>query len=574
MPETEHLYDLLVVGAVQSLQTNFTSKLDLGWHGIAAAKTYLEIHPTQDLLVLEAERTCGGTWSEDRLYPGLKSNNMIGSYEYPDYPMYKKTYGVKDNDHIPAATLHKYLTDYARQSGVLSRIVFNTSVLSIESAEDKNWKIMAQKGGKDAIFRTKKIIMATGLTSEPNMLTFDGQEKFNAPLFHAKDFCRNASVTKTAKNVVVVGGAKSAFDIAYTFVQEGAQVDLIIRPNGNGPVWLAPPFVTPLKRKVEELLHTRILTWFSPCPWGDQDGFAPVRYFLHKTAVGRWLVHNFWHALGSDILERGGYDTHPDTRRLKPWSSPFWVASGLSIHNYETSFLDMVKTGSVRIHEANIDKLSERKVHLSTGQSLPADALVCATGWKKSSSIKFLHCDLSIPGSSDEKQVLYQEADEKILEDFPGLASQPVLRYKQETCDPLRLYRFMVPIASYKNRNIAFAGAVSTVSTSTCASIQGLWISAFFDGQLKRAAVSPDEAVQEAVLHTQWGIWRYPCGYSRKLPDIAFDVLPYFDLLVRDLGLKHHRKSSPWAELVEPYKPKDYAELLKEWNVASLGVKS
>ncbi|PYH99800.1 FAD/NAD(P)-binding domain-containing protein [Aspergillus ellipticus CBS 707.79] len=512
-----HLYDLVVVGA--------------GWFGIVAAKSYIETHPEDEVLVLEAEDTCGGTWCEDRLYPGLKSNNMVGSYEYPDYPMDKTTYGVKENNHIPAATLHKYLTDYARHFGVLSRTKFNTSVSSIEPIAEKGWRIITSSSGEEGCFQTKKIIMATGLTSEPNMLHFKGQDDFNAPLFHAKDFCRQASATKSAKNAVVVGGAKSAFDIAYAFVQQGAQVDLVIRPDGNGPT-ASPRF----------------------------------RTFLHQTAIGRWLFHNFWHALGSDVIEQNGYDSHPDTRRLKPWSSPFWVASGLSIHNYQTNFFDLVKRGAIRVRVANIARLSEKQVHLQSGPSLPADVLICATGWKKTSSVRFLNCDLAIPGSQSDQQALYQQADDKILHDFPALVSQPTLRYEPKACDPLRLYRFMVPVAAYQHRNIAFARAVSTVSTSTCASIQGLWISAFFDGLLKRTATSPADAAKEAVLHSQWGVWRYPCGYSRSLPDMAFDVLPYFDLLVRDLGLNHHRKSGPWAEIMEPYKPRDYARLLEEWR--------
>lgn len=49
-----------------------------GWFGLAAAKTYIELHPSEDIVVLEAESSCGGTWSENRLYAGLKSNNLHG----------------------------------------------------------------------------------------------------------------------------------------------------------------------------------------------------------------------------------------------------------------------------------------------------------------------------------------------------------------------------------------------------------------------------------------------------------------------------------------------------------------
>ena len=67
----------------------------LGWHGLSAAKVYIELHPAEEILVIEAEDSCGGTWSQNRLYPGLKSNNLLDTYEYPDMPMSPEIYGVQ-----------------------------------------------------------------------------------------------------------------------------------------------------------------------------------------------------------------------------------------------------------------------------------------------------------------------------------------------------------------------------------------------------------------------------------------------------------------------------------------------
>ena len=67
------------------------------------------------------------------------------------------------------------------------------------------------------------------------MPTLDGQDKFNAPLFHALDVtAKFAEVKKTAKRVAVYGGAKSGWDIAYSYASQGTPVDLIIRENGKG----------------------------------------------------------------------------------------------------------------------------------------------------------------------------------------------------------------------------------------------------------------------------------------------------------------------------------------------------
>lgn len=540
----------------------------LGWFGLAAAKHYLQLHPDHLVTVVESADSCGGTWAKHRLYPGLKSNNMIGSYEYPDFPMSEDIYGIKHNDHIPAATLHQYLTDYSKHFGIFDRVVFNTSVNTIEKDSDNGWKIHVQSEKGPDVLETKRVILATGLTSSPNIPTYPGQETFNKPFFHAKDFKSRADTLKESKSVTVIGGAKSAFDVSFAYVQAGVTVDLIIRPEGNGPVWLSPPFVTPFKRKMEELLHTRCLTWFSPTPWGDEDGFSLPRKFLHGTKLGQLLVHNFWHVLSSDVIEMNGYDdhNHPDLAALKPWTSAFWTGSGVSIHNFDSSLFDLVREGKIRVHTANITNLTEGKVHLSTGKTLESDAIICATGWKKEPSFQFSNWDPKIPRPDSEVENLTKSADDEILSRFPMLKSQPSLRRDtSKPTKPVRLYRFMVPPSLWEDRTLAFAGMISSVSTSICASLQGLWISAYFDQKLDRVPATEEEAIHEAVVNSQWGKWRYPCGYGGDVADFAFDALPYFDLLLRDLGLKNHRKQSPMAEMTEAYKPWDYKEVVDEW---------
>lgn len=67
------------------------------------------------------------------------------------------------------------------------------------------------------------------------------------------------------------------------------------------------------------------------------------------------------------------------------------------------------------------------------------------------------------------------------------------------------------------------------------------------------------------MLHTQWGKWRYPCGYGIVLPDLPFDCVPYHDLLLNDIGIESQRKETIRANLFEPYGPSDYDGMLEEW---------
>lgn len=546
--------------------------VNVGWYGLAAAKAYIETHPTENILLLEASGSCGGTWSEDRLYPGLKSNNLHGTYEYPDLPMAEDVYGVKTGQHIPAAVMHRYLTDFAKKFGVFERTKFFTKVDKLEPNDGiDGWTLTTSASpehpSKHATLTTKKVILATGLTSTPNLPKYKGAEEFAAPFFHAKDFCRQGHTTETAKNVVVVGGAKSAFDVAYAYVNAGALVDLAIRTNGNGPIWISHPWVMGGKKQLEKLLHVRWMSWFSPCVFGNEAGVGTwPRRFLHGTRIGRWIVDKFWSALMADVIELNGYNTHEETKKLVPWNPTFWIGSGLSIHNYDKNFFDMIKDGRVRVHIADVDHLTEKTVHLSNGEALKADVLVCATGWKKESSIEFENfgsAGIGLPYPSEEQRKLTAAADHQVLEMFPRLKYQPELKFKPKS-DPYRLYRYMVPPTRVQDRNIAFAGMVSTVSTAVCAAIQGVWISAFFDGNVERLARNEKEITDEVMLHTQWNKWRHPTGYGAMFPDFAFDGLAYYDLMLKDLGLKNNRKKGFLTEISEPYGPRDYEGLVQE----------
>lgn len=551
---TEH--DLVVVGA--------------GWFGLSTAKSYIELHPGESVVVLDSASSIGGSWSADRLYPGLKSNNLWGSYEYPDFPMLESVYGVKEGQHIPAAVLHRYLTDFAKHFGIYERTRLSTKVEDVEPSSTGGWLVkVVNASGESETVRTKRLVLACGLTSQPNIPKYEGADTFEAPFFHAKDFCKRSDTVDTSNTAVVVGGGKSAMDIAYAFATKGnATVNLIIRPTGQGPVWLAQAYATPFKIRMEELLLTRALTWFSPCPWGEEDGFAVPRGFLHRTGMGRLITENYWNNSMAELVEKNGYDDHPEVFKLKPWNPMFWTGSGVGIHNFETNFFDLVKQGKVRVHLADISKLDGKTVHLTDGQQISTDVLVCATGWKKDVPLTFKNLPqggIGLAQSGPERAELIEKANREVIEMFPALKRQPVLRYKRKDDELHRMYRFMVPPALVHQRNLAFAGMVSTTCTSLFAATQGLWISAFFDGKLKRLASTEQEITTEVLRHTQWGKYRFPCGYGDSIPDFAFESLPYADMLLKDVGIETHRKKNQYAEIFEPYKLWDWKGLEKEY---------
>ncbi|KAJ5772474.1 hypothetical protein N7520_003003 [Penicillium odoratum] len=577
--------DLVVVGA--------------GWNGLAAIKTYREVNPDSNVLLLEAASSVGGVWASHRLYSGLKSNNMLGTYEFSDFPMDEATFGVKPGQHIPGEVVQRYLVAYAEHFKFLDLIRLNHAVESAERNLDGSWKLNVSHEGKSLTVKTKKLIVATGITSQAYLPTFKGQDDFAAPLFHCRDMLQyEREIFKSEKQVTVFGGTKSAWDAVYACATAGMKVDWIIRESGHGPCWMAPPYVTPLKKWLEKLVTTRFLTWFSPCIWGEADGYSGVRNFLHGTWLGRKIVDAFWAVLADDVVQLNGYDKHPETKKLKPWVSPFWIASSLSILNYPTDFFDLVKNGSVKIHIADLDHLSDHTVHLSTGENLATTALICSTGWRGTPNLKFLpegiDRELGFPWSKDPiDRKMLEAADAEILRRFPRLSEPPTPNPKfhplNDTSEaaaphPFRLARFMIPLSAIKDRSLAFMGIPMTINTTMLAQTQALWISAYFNNQFTPTSTErcpPDirasldvkseddselDLAWETALHTEFGKYRYPGGFGHRNPDFVFDAVSYLDWMLKDLGLSTERKKGMLARWFQPHGMEDYVGLVEEWK--------
>ncbi|KAL2871583.1 flavin-binding monooxygenase-like protein [Aspergillus lucknowensis] len=378
---------------------------------------------------------------------------------------------------------------------------------------------------------------------------------------------------------------------------------------------MSPPYVTPLHRWLEKLVTTRLLTWFSPCIWSDPlvDGGSRVRAFLHGSWLGRKVTDAFWKILGDDVVSLNRFNAHPETKKLKPWISPFWVASGLSILNYPTNFFDLITApeSRVRIHVDHITHLAEHgTIHLANSRALTnIDALIVASGWKPTPDITFrpasLPSDLGFPTAPDPiPSSVIHAANAEILRRFPRLAKRPIhsspkpyaplaqdAQTETQSLHPFRLTRFLVPVGGKlaAERSVALMGVAMTINTPLLAQTQALWIAAFFAGRLSPAATVAErcpaplravldkdskdsggresrDVLWETALHTQFGVHRYPGGLGRRNPDFVFDAIPYVDVLLRDLGMSGGRKDGRgWKRWVEAYGVEDYVGLVEEW---------
>jgi hypothetical protein len=553
------------------------------------AKTYLELHPSATLLIVDESQSVGGTWARERLYPGLKTNNVFGSYELSDLPMDAKRYGVDGMGHIPGHVVHAYLCDVADHFGITPRIVVNTKVIATTLLDDGTWRVSVQnaKDKKCTVeeILAAKLVIATGLTSKPHIPRIPGSESFGRLMLHSKQLKEQGQRLAESKTVVVVGGNKSAWDVCYTAARAGSQVHMVIRPSGGGPSYLWPRrfALGPFDVSLAKLSTMRLFTLFDPAVAVASSGpFSWAKRFLHRTSLGHWICQSFWSYLDRTIRKINGYYTHPELRKLEPWTTPFWMGNSLSIHNYETSWFDLVREGKIHVHIADLESLSPGKVHLADGTILDTDALVLCTGWTTDYLVKV------DTGRVDpkEEQGLTENIHAKVpylshlarrTSDAPETEDSSSSAYdsKDSNSDssPPLLYHDMVPSTEQYllSKNLAFIGMSVSIHAVLVAQAQALWITAFLSNNiphLDAERLNTDHVRSRALSDRVYGHLRRARetgGLAGRHADLVFDSLPYVDGLFGDLGMECRRKRNWWRELIEPYCLGNYRGLVRKW---------
>ncbi|RDH18720.1 dimethylaniline monooxygenase [Aspergillus niger ATCC 13496] len=522
-PQEEH--EVIIVGA--------------GLAGLAAAKTYLELSPETDLLMLEARSAVGGVWAENS-YECLHTNNLYGTYELSSFSLDPTKYDVQPEAPIPGYVLKQYFSDFIDHFDLRRRTRFNTRVHTVRK-EDGFWEVHTGS----VLYKCSKLIMSPGLCSTANEFPIPGQQNFGRPIMnHSQLGTKGALLANdpAVKSVTVIGASKYGYDAVYLMASHGKRVEWIIRKSGGGAVWMALPWLWfgPWRLKLEGLTTTRIITWFSPCIWGNCDGFGWVRGLLHGTALG----------------------------------SLFWTGR-LGVLNYPTNIYDYVRSGQVSVNRKDISHLSEGEVNFTDGTVIKTDALIRITGWKLAPGINYepegLVSSLGIPTRDpfrDRKawDRFDRAADEEILDRFPALRHQPAVKtlYKPRL-SPFRLYRGIASpeMTAKGDQSIAFLGMLNGTSNALLIEVQALWTYAYLNNQVP---IDRSKVYYQTALTSRYGRHRHPCGFASWYPETIFDAIPYSDMLLMDLGINRWRKRSWLREVFEDYTVHDYRGINQEWK--------
>lgn len=233
-----------------------------------------------------------------------------------------------------------------------------------------------------------------------------------------------------------------------------------------------------------------------------------------------------------------------------------WLTTPAGFMHHE-DFLDTIAQ-NVDIYRLDIEKLSEKTVHFTNGETIEADGLLYGTGFREEIPIftKEQCAELGLPHSSTDASPewaaewgrLEEEAKEDLVKRFPVLASPPPVPENYgdtASAQPFRLYRNIAPL---NDSSIAFVGFATVTNMFYGSELGAIWATAFLDGRLKL----PDAASMKKEIAFTVAYMKLRCPTYGKIGNFyVFDFFAWSDGLLAQLGFTSHRKGW-WRDLVTP----------------------
>lgn len=475
-----------------------------GISGLAAAKTFSA--RGHHVTVVERSGDLGGVWEPARSYPDVQTQSPKDLYRYTDKAM-PKSYP----EWPTGPQVYAYLADYARDHGVNRLIRFNTEVLQMNrrAVSRPGWrlKLRGPDGGttqEDFDF----VAVCAGQFNNPQIIDHPGKETFEAQggrILHSSHY-NDAAIAKGRK-VVVLGGSKSATDIAVNAINSGASdVTLVYRK----PVWRSPYFIGGLIN-FKRIFYTRAFEEIFRS-W-DMGSLSRLAH-----AAAKPLTWAGWRGLESVLklqFKLDKCDMVPDARVEDIINCSVTIAT--------PGFFPMVADGRIKVIRGSFDRYEGNTIVMTGGERIAADVAVLATGYKT---------------------------------DVPFLPQT----FREKLVDPDGQYRLYRLIANPDLPDVGFVGFNSSFCTVLCADIAANWLVRYADGQLAHQPTTVEMRRNiEMMLHFK-RVERPAAGVYGGLC-VAPYHFKHFDELLADIGTKKRRRNL----LIEKFLPPDadaYAQFL------------
>jgi cation diffusion facilitator CzcD-associated flavoprotein CzcO len=339
--------DVLIVGA--------------GISGIDMACRVRELLPHHTVAILEGRDASGGTWDLFR-YPGVRSDSDMYTLAFP-FRAWTAEQSIADG-----AAILGYLRDTAREHGIDTAIHYGQRVVAASwSTPDQAWTVRADTDAGPVEHRARFLYLATGYYDydSGHVVDFPGQADFTGPIVHPQFWPDDLDVT--GRRIVVIGSGATAVTLVPALVAAGAEhVTMLQR---------SPTYMASLAGTRDAMTRTA----FRVLP--DRAAHRAIRARNIGVSMGLYQATRRFPRAARSLLTKGvakalppGYAVERHfAPRYDPWDERLCVVP-------DDDLFAVLSTGQASIVTDTIDTFTATGIRTSSGEELPADVIVTATG--------------------------------------------------------------------------------------------------------------------------------------------------------------------------------------------------
>jgi monooxygenase len=349
MTDTDRIehFDVLVVGA--------------GLSGVGAGYYLKTRCPNKRFAIFEARSAVGGTWDLFR-YPGIRSDSDMFTLGYSFKP-WLEAKAIADGPSIL-----RYVNETAAECGIDSLIRTGHRVVRAGwSSLDARWTVDVEVGEAKTPLRVtcNFLHMCAGYYSYARGYRphFVGEEDFKGPIVEPQFW--PADLDYANKRVVVIGSGATAMTLVPAMAETAARVTMLQR----SPTYVVSrpaedSFANMLRKHLPAKLAYAIVRW--------RNVLLGMWFFNYARKKPGKVKAGIIDMVRKELGPEYDVNTH-FTPRYNPWDQRLCLVP-------DSDLFASIKSGRTKVVTDTIERFTADGIALKSGEVLPADIVVAATG--------------------------------------------------------------------------------------------------------------------------------------------------------------------------------------------------
>ncbi|MCL6283714.1 NAD(P)/FAD-dependent oxidoreductase [Ruegeria sp. 2012CJ41-6] len=277
-------------------------------------------------------------------------------------------------DNAPKEILADFLTEYATALDLDVVPKTRCTGASYDSNAER-WTVELQTESTTRSVTCRNLVVATGKFGKARLPDFKGLNSFDGPVQHASQFRNGAAFS--GRKVAVIGAGNSAFDIAQDLAVHGAESTLVQR----SPISL-----------ISQKTYSDMLLAHFPGDVGRSGRPNATERAIHAMPA---RLHLRAAAMALPAIREADKTLHADLSRAGLMLDDGVDGTGVfgQYHLSGTGFVidqgagDWIADGRIAVRTGAVQSFESGGLRLENGAMIPADAVICATGFQPFNSV-------------------------------------------------------------------------------------------------------------------------------------------------------------------------------------------